>query len=221
MTRPTPGRARRSSTRPSLPPARPRRQARRLGQSLVEFALVGPMILLVVFGVVDFGRAYFHQNQLTNAAREGARLAILRDHMCNTVVGPSSDCSANAAGMTGASVCQAILNEGDLIATGNWHCSEGTSSAGQLPAAGTGAANNAYVEIDQFPTSASSTTACDATTLPGSSMASNYWYTPRGTGYHSVEVKIDYYFRPLTPLVSGLFPSTFHISATACARAEY
>lgn len=180
------------------------------------------MILLVVFGIVDFGRAYFHQNQLTNAAREGARLAILRDHMCNTLVGTSGDgCKTTTSTLTGASVCQAIINEGDLIATGNWHCSEGAAGAGQLPASGTGAANNAYVEIDQFPASSSSTTACDASTLPGSSMANDYWYTPRGSGNLSVEVKIDYYFRPITPLISGLFPSTFHIQATACARAEY
>ena len=47
------------------------------GQSLAEFALVLPLFLLLFFAVVDFGSAVFTFNSLTNAAREGARLAIV------------------------------------------------------------------------------------------------------------------------------------------------
>ena len=47
------------------------------GQSLVEFALVLPIFLLLFFAVVDLGSAVFTFNSLTNAAREGARLAIV------------------------------------------------------------------------------------------------------------------------------------------------
>jgi Flp pilus assembly protein TadG len=52
-----------------------RRRSR--GQALVEFALVFPIALIVLFGVFDVGRAVFIYNGLTNAAREGARLAIV------------------------------------------------------------------------------------------------------------------------------------------------
>ena len=45
------------------------------GVALVEFALVLPFVAVVVFGVVDLGRAYTLQNRLRNAAREGARFA--------------------------------------------------------------------------------------------------------------------------------------------------
>jgi hypothetical protein len=45
------------------------------GQSLVEFAMVVPLLLLLVFGVIDFGRLLMNQVTLTNAVREGARLA--------------------------------------------------------------------------------------------------------------------------------------------------
>lgn len=48
-----------------------------LGQALVEFALVIPLFLLLVFSVFDLGTAVFTYNSLTNAAREGARLAIV------------------------------------------------------------------------------------------------------------------------------------------------
>jgi Flp pilus assembly protein TadG len=47
------------------------------GQSLVEFALVLPLFLLLFFAIVDMGRAVFVYNSVTNAAREGARLAIV------------------------------------------------------------------------------------------------------------------------------------------------
>jgi Flp pilus assembly protein TadG len=55
-----------------------RRQRRRgHGQSLVEFALVIPIFLLIFMGIVDFGRAIFTYNSLSNAARDGARVAIV------------------------------------------------------------------------------------------------------------------------------------------------
>jgi Flp pilus assembly protein TadG len=47
---------------------RPRR-----GQSIVELALVLPICLWIVLGIVDFGRVYFFYVASTNAAREGAR----------------------------------------------------------------------------------------------------------------------------------------------------
>lgn len=47
------------------------------GQALVEFALVIPIFLLVMIALFDLGRAVFAYNTLTNAAREGARIAIV------------------------------------------------------------------------------------------------------------------------------------------------
>jgi Flp pilus assembly protein TadG len=50
---------------------------RRAGQGLVEFALLLPVLLLIVMGLVDFGRAIYAFNSVSNAAREGARTAIV------------------------------------------------------------------------------------------------------------------------------------------------
>jgi Flp pilus assembly protein TadG len=47
------------------------------GQALVEFALVLPIALILLMAVFDIGRAVFLYNGLTNAAREGARLAVV------------------------------------------------------------------------------------------------------------------------------------------------
>lgn len=47
------------------------------GNSVIEFALVLPILLLVVFGITEFGRAIMVTNVLNSAAREGARLAAV------------------------------------------------------------------------------------------------------------------------------------------------
>lgn len=47
------------------------------GQSLVEFALILPVLLILLLGVVDFGRAVAAYNSVSNAARTAARLAIV------------------------------------------------------------------------------------------------------------------------------------------------
>lgn len=59
-----------------------RRLLRRFGQEergaqLVEFAFLVPVLLLLIFGALDFGRAYFSWIILTNGAREGARVAAV------------------------------------------------------------------------------------------------------------------------------------------------
>ena len=54
-----------------------RRRKRTRGQALVEFALVFPIALVVLFGVFDVGRLVFIYTGLTNGAREGARMAIV------------------------------------------------------------------------------------------------------------------------------------------------
>jgi Flp pilus assembly protein TadG len=43
------------------------------GQSTVEFALLVPVFLLLLFGITDFGRVMYQQMLVTEAAREGAR----------------------------------------------------------------------------------------------------------------------------------------------------
>jgi Flp pilus assembly protein TadG len=47
------------------------------GGALVEFAIVMPLLLLLVGGLVDFGILYYNKQVLTNASREGARAGIV------------------------------------------------------------------------------------------------------------------------------------------------
>ena len=54
------------------------RRKRQQSQALIEFALISPVLLLLVFGIIDIGRAVFYYDTLNHAAREGARFPRLR-----------------------------------------------------------------------------------------------------------------------------------------------
>ncbi len=51
---------------------------RRRGQALVEFAMVLPLLLLLLVGLIEFGRAWNLHQVVTDASREGARHAVLQ-----------------------------------------------------------------------------------------------------------------------------------------------
>ncbi len=70
-----------------------RRPAKR-GQALVEFALIIPIFILLVMGIFDLGRAVYGFNTINNAAREGARLAIV-DQTPAHVVGEATGSGTN------------------------------------------------------------------------------------------------------------------------------
>lgn len=56
------------------------------GQALAEFVLVAPILLLLVFGIVEFGLAFRTNQIVTNAAREGARAAVVPSGNDETVI---------------------------------------------------------------------------------------------------------------------------------------
>ena len=47
------------------------------GQAIVEFAIVLPVLLIILLGIVEFGLLLFNQQVITNASREGARAGIV------------------------------------------------------------------------------------------------------------------------------------------------
>lgn len=79
-----------------------RRRWRAAGQGLVEFALVLPIFLLLLFGIIDGSRLVFTNSTLSQAAREGARQASVEaswvgssEGSCNTLAGPICPASVN------------------------------------------------------------------------------------------------------------------------------
>jgi len=63
------------------------------GQSLVEFTLVLPIFLLVLFAIIDFGMAFNAWITVTNSAREGARVGAVRPPLDV----PSSPCNGKSS----------------------------------------------------------------------------------------------------------------------------
>ena len=54
------------------------RKSRQRGTAMFEFAIVVVILLMLMFGMVDFGRALYSYHFISNAAREGTRYAIVR-----------------------------------------------------------------------------------------------------------------------------------------------
>ena len=71
------------------------------GAAMVEFAIIAPLLLLLVFGIIEFGRAYNAQNSLTHAAREGAReYAITQDPVAGEATAKAAATSLNSSLIT-------------------------------------------------------------------------------------------------------------------------
>jgi len=86
----------------------------RQGAAVVEFALVAPVFFLLILGAVEFGRVVMVKQVLTNAAREGARRAILEHAAASDVQAFVAE-YANAASVPGATV---TVSPTDLPRTG-------------------------------------------------------------------------------------------------------
>ena len=71
-------------------PRRRRPPTHRNGQALVEFAMIAPVFFLLVFAIIDFGRYVYYVQILNNAAREGARYAIVHGSRSLNPSGPPS-----------------------------------------------------------------------------------------------------------------------------------
>jgi Flp pilus assembly protein TadG len=67
------------------------------GQSLAEFAILLPVLMGVVIGIFEFGRAWNVDQVLTNAAREGVRLAVIQTSDQNDVIAAVQTALTDAA----------------------------------------------------------------------------------------------------------------------------
>ena len=71
------------------------------GSELIEFALVTPILILLLAGIFDFGMMFRSYEVVTNAAREGARVGVLPGYNA-TDVQARVDAYLGASGLTGA-----------------------------------------------------------------------------------------------------------------------
>jgi Flp pilus assembly protein TadG len=89
-------------------------RSREAGTSVVEMAIVLPLLLLLVFAIGDFGIAYTRWVSLTNAAREGARVGVVFRNPCDAATVESQIRAtvasfANSSGLDGATISTNIV----------------------------------------------------------------------------------------------------------------
>jgi Flp pilus assembly protein TadG len=94
------------------------------GQSLVEFALILPLLILILIGVFDLGRALFALITINNAAREGARYGTLHTDETVDMIQAAAVAEAQGQGVD--------VNLGDVSVTcpddgATWPCNRGTA----------------------------------------------------------------------------------------------
>jgi Flp pilus assembly protein TadG len=165
----------------------------RAGQSMVEMAMVVPVLALLTFGLLDFGRAYYFQVSITNAAREGARVGIL-----NIYTGPQNPtCSTS----NNYATCP-VQNDAAIITAVN---NELTFS-GIAPAS---------VSICPPHDSTGSTAGC-----ADASNRVNDWVAQNPTNYYVI-VNVTYDFQLFTPLMQQLVGNPVHMSVSVQMRTNY
>ncbi len=167
----------------------------RAGQSLVEMAMVLPVLAFLTFGLLDFGRAYYFQVSVTNAAREGARVGIL-----NIYTGPQTpSCSIS----NGYATCP-VQTDGNIIIA----ASHELVYSGIAPQS---------ISICPPHDSTGSTAGC-----PDGSNRVDKWLSgdPNNQNYY-VTVNVKYDFRLFTPLMQQLVGNPIHMSVTVQMRTNY
>jgi len=82
-------------------------------QTMVEFALVFPIVLLITYGIMEFGRMLFMYTALTSAAREGARYGLASGVGPNGIV-QYADCAGIRKAVRSAAFLISIPNDADI-----------------------------------------------------------------------------------------------------------
>ncbi len=78
------------------------------GQSIVELALILPVFILIVFGMLDMGRAFYFQEAIANMAREGARYGAV-----NNTTSVSSEALAEAGALVSGATISSVVKACD------------------------------------------------------------------------------------------------------------
>jgi len=189
-------------SQPALAWIRGRLRAR-AGQSLVETALVIPVLALLTFGLLDFGRAYYFQVAVTNAAREGSRTGIL-----NVYTGPQSlSCSSsNSYATCPIQSDPAIVN---AVTAELANTSITPSSVTICPPHDSTLLNTWYPG-----TGWTSTTRC-----PNTDDRVSLWLD--GTANYYINVNVRYSFQLYTPLLQNLLGNPVPMSVSVQMRTNY
>lgn len=150
------------------------------GQALVEFGILAPVLLLLMSGVLDLGRAYYYEILSSDATRDGARVAAGNYGGVLGVAGPTQDAVCNQVKVDladiGGTTCTFVNHAPPFQAGTDYH----------LPTA------NKAVAIIYCPNSA----------------PNNCGVTQGAPQNLTLAVQVNYGFSLVTPIVDSLVPGS-------------
>jgi Flp pilus assembly protein TadG len=117
------------------------RPARERGASAVEFALIVPVLLMLVFGIIGFGIIFAQQLALGNSARQAARYGAVEGPTCAQIITHAQNSLANTLAMNATAVNVTVLRGSTTPLTWTGGC---TDSATEI-CDGSAATDNVYV----------------------------------------------------------------------------
>lgn len=170
---------------------------------MVEFALIAPLLIILVFGIVDFGRLVYVYATLNQAVNEGARAAV-RD---------------SALLPTDVDVQTAVRNHAVSVSLAN-PCPNGPITSA-LPGS-----NQGWIYITEpNPPSSAEALSPSLQNAPGGQI----WADVSGScsaispahDHAALQVTIKYNFVPITPLIQQLTANRIVITAAATYKTEY
>jgi hypothetical protein len=155
------------------------------GQGLVEFALVLPVFALALFGLLDVGRLVYTNSALSQAAREGARLAATE------AAWVGSSCGTG----TYAPVCPASV--ADLMTH--------VTTAVNGMTVGLGPVTDVHISCNSG-ASGDTAPSDDWTDAPGGggNGCQDGAGNPLGAAGELVSVRVEYTYQPMTPIISSI-----------------
>jgi len=170
-------------------------------QALIEFALISPVLLLLLFGIIDIGRAVFYYDTMGHAAREGARTAV----------------QASDSLPTNADVLTTVLSQLAGIPASE-PCPQGPISGATPPA------NTAWVYVTE-PSPSSSIETNPPMNAPGgeysAAAAGSCSATNPAAGNAPLQVTIRFNLVLITPVIAQATANHIVITATAIYKTEY
>ena len=117
-----------------------RRRDDESGAAAVEFALVLPVFVMVVFGIIAFGIVFAQQLALGNSARQASRYGVVSGRTCSDIISEAKS-SAGTIGMAGSDVAVTV-KVGSTVASASNKC----GGAGTVqPCTGSTTGQNVYV----------------------------------------------------------------------------
>jgi len=171
-------------------------QSRQRSQALIEFSMVAPLFLLVMFGAIDIGRLLYAYTAISSAARDGARSASLGTSLF-------SDCQVIQVVEAVGQGFPVVMDPNSLV--GN---SDPNNPAGSLQPT-TPPPNVGYAYV--WPAVATADP-------PDSNCNSNSQRAISQTVKH-VAVEVQYHFEPLTPFI-GSFATSVIVKTVSVVTIE-